>query len=746
MASPARPRPAPGGDAGGGSGGGSPFRPAPAGGRGADAALEDFLEAERALGGGPGEGAPAEAPPGSSGQGAGLEGALRGAAGEGGEVAALTDLEIIFEPLGPREPVDLGGACPRLQRVSLIGNNLRRLPRLEACGPSLTRVCVINQALETMAGLGALPALKELVLSNNGLQRLEGLEGCRALEMLWLDRNRIEAIEGLDRASNLRRLHLQANPIASLAGLHGLVSLRALNLAGTRVASLRDLEALALVQSLEAVAFKDPHFEDAPITAVEGYRQLAIYGLKQIQELDGVPISGHERQETQDTYLKTMLEFNDEIDDVKRQGNEFKGELEQQRQATLRQSDALQQELVAKLQQLEALVQQGRSKVLDAYERRALEREAARDGLVKQIAALQEQHAELIAREVRAREAQMERLQLAFRVAESRKGFQQQEAERLMELPNLSEGLRAAYEVKADSPEMAFVQRDFDSSIQRRGSALSPGLLQRSAGTYSLVAVYRLCDTAAAAHFQRLLEAVATKTKQGGAEQGKVKLQWLYLGLPLDELHEGLRGGFGEAEHVFARDPISAYYLALGEAREVNSHVPVALLLCQVLQERSGEASGAGVKFNAADGDAFLPQFYLQVQSRPGDDEADGAGRAFAAEELQQQIVRLLSEPDVSSELDAQLQEIEHNIEGLLAKYQQSMWTGLDQTMTATIQRQDEDIVNMKKQLHLLNSEIAKQQAAQDVIVRNFRGHNEALEGFAPRPSASQGLGGAFLY
>ena len=45
----------------------------------------------------------------------------------------------------------------------------------------------------------------------------------------------------------------------------------------------------------------------------------------------------------------------------------------------------------------------------------------------------------------------------------------------------------------------------------------------------------------------------------------------------------------------------------------------------------------------------------------------------------------------------------------------------------------------------LLNSEIAKQQAAQDVIVRNFRGHNEALEGFAPRPSASQGSGG-FLY
>ena len=46
----------------------------------------------------------------------------------------------------------------------------------------------------------------------------------------------------------------------------------------------------------------------------------------------------------------------------------------------------------------------------------------------------------------------------------------------------------------------------------------------------------------------------------------------------------------------------------------------------------------------------------------------------------------------------------EEGIEGLLAKYQQSMWTGLDQTMTATIQRQDEDIVNMKKQLHLLQN------------------------------------------
>ena len=226
----------------------------------------------------------------------------REASGEG-DLDAVEDVELIFTRLGPAGGRVSAAALGHLRTLTLIRNGLAEPPRLGSCSRTLTRLCLVHQGLTDTAGLGELPALEELVLSANRLEHFGGLPGCRALRRLWLDRNRLTRLENLESVGGLQELHVGGNVgVRTLAGLVGLVNLRVLTAAGTGIAKLRELEALMLLPALSTVAFRDPHYEDAPVAAAEDYRQRAVHALPQVAEIDGTRVEARERWEVQDTY------------------------------------------------------------------------------------------------------------------------------------------------------------------------------------------------------------------------------------------------------------------------------------------------------------------------------------------------------------------------------------------------------------------------------------------------------------
>ena len=60
-------------------------------------------------------------------------------------------------------------ACRALVELSLVRNGLRAMPALGPARLTLVRLVLSEQALSSMAGLGAMPALRELDLSCNSI-------------------------------------------------------------------------------------------------------------------------------------------------------------------------------------------------------------------------------------------------------------------------------------------------------------------------------------------------------------------------------------------------------------------------------------------------------------------------------------------------------------------------------------------------------------------------------------------------
>lgn len=65
------------------------------------------------------------------------------------------------------------------------------------------------------------------------------------------------------------------------------------------------------------LSFADPHFADAPIAAVPGYRQLALTSLPQLQSLDCAAVTAKERQLAEDASMRSMLDFVTVLDQLR---------------------------------------------------------------------------------------------------------------------------------------------------------------------------------------------------------------------------------------------------------------------------------------------------------------------------------------------------------------------------------------------------------------------------------------------
>lgn len=161
-------------------------------------------------------------------------------------------------------------ALPSLQKLSIEGRVINRLPRLEQikvldlqieedseiallkkfpnveklqvripeeqkidiCGLEKLRVLVFDcNDLNSIAAFEDLPALEELDLSNCGLTTIFNLDKLTNLKMLNLEENAIESIEGLENLKNLERLNLYDNKISDISLVNRLPKLYQVNVA-----------------------------------------------------------------------------------------------------------------------------------------------------------------------------------------------------------------------------------------------------------------------------------------------------------------------------------------------------------------------------------------------------------------------------------------------------------------------------------------------------------------------------------
>lgn len=161
-------------------------------------------------------------------------------------------------------------ALPSLQKLSIEGEVINRLPRLEQikvldlqieedcevtllknfpnveklqiripeeqkidiCGLEKLRVLVFDcNDLNSIATFEDLPNLEELDLSNCGLTTIFNLDKLTNLKMLNLEENEIESIEGLENLKNLERLNLYDNKISDISPVNKLPKLYQINIA-----------------------------------------------------------------------------------------------------------------------------------------------------------------------------------------------------------------------------------------------------------------------------------------------------------------------------------------------------------------------------------------------------------------------------------------------------------------------------------------------------------------------------------
>ncbi|XP_014382169.1 centriolin isoform X3 [Alligator sinensis] len=145
---------------------------------------------------------------------------------------------------------------------------------------------------------------------------IENLEKCSKLEVLNLSNNQIEKIEKLDKLPKLRELNLSYNKISKIEGIEHMQHLQKLNLAGNEIEhipvwvgkKLRSLRILNLkenkISSLHDIAKLKPlkdltslFLANNPVVNLPHYHLYTIFHLRSLENLEGQPVTNHDRQE-----------------------------------------------------------------------------------------------------------------------------------------------------------------------------------------------------------------------------------------------------------------------------------------------------------------------------------------------------------------------------------------------------------------------------------------------------------------
>ena len=128
---------------------------------------------------------------------------LKGVSGEGRLMENITEDSSVVELATVAETLTLS-----FQNIGKIDNLVGF--------DMLTKLCLDNNQIERIAGIGHLKKLRWLDLSFNKIRRIEGLENLKLLEDLSLYSNKISDVEGLGLCPKLQCLSLGNNRIDSL--------------------------------------------------------------------------------------------------------------------------------------------------------------------------------------------------------------------------------------------------------------------------------------------------------------------------------------------------------------------------------------------------------------------------------------------------------------------------------------------------------------------------------------------------
>ncbi|XP_074871233.1 centriolin isoform X3 [Carettochelys insculpta] len=194
--------------------------------------------------------------------------------------------------------------------------------------------------------------LEILNLSNNQIEKIEKLDKQLKLQELNLSCNKISKIEGLEHMQNLQKLNLAGNGIEHIPVWVGkkLRSLRILNLRQNKITSLYDVAKLKPLKDLTSL-----FLADNPIVNLPHYRLYTIFHLRSLENLDGQPVTNHDRQEA-------LQRFN--LEEIEK--------LEKDLEKTIKEMEDL------KTKQLEVLEQlQGQNEMNRSLKQKALQQKQA---------------------------------------------------------------------------------------------------------------------------------------------------------------------------------------------------------------------------------------------------------------------------------------------------------------------------------------------------------------------------------
>ncbi|KAI1232201.1 hypothetical protein IHE44_0007267 [Lamprotornis superbus] len=164
--------------------------------------------------------------------------------------------------------------------------------------------------------------LEVLNLSNNQIEKIEKLDKLLKLRELNLSGNRISKIEGLEHLQNLQKLNLAGNEIEHIPVWVGkkLRSLRSLNLKGNKVSSLHDIAKLKPLQDLTSL-----FLAENPVASLPHYCLYTIFHLRALENLDGQPVTNHDRQQALERFnLEEIEKLERELENTKKEMENMK--------------------------------------------------------------------------------------------------------------------------------------------------------------------------------------------------------------------------------------------------------------------------------------------------------------------------------------------------------------------------------------------------------------------------------------
>ncbi|NWU84643.1 CNTRL protein, partial [Onychorhynchus coronatus] len=173
--------------------------------------------------------------------------------------------------------------------------------------------------------------LEILNLSNNQIEKMEKLDKLLKLRELNLSCNRISKIEGIEHMQNLQKLNLAGNEIEHIPVWVGkkLRSLRVLNLKQNKLSSLHDIAKLKPLQDLTSLFLADNPVGNLPHCCL-----YTIFHLRALENLDGQPVTNHDRQEA-------LERFN--LEEIEKLERELENTVKEMENLKLTQSKVLEQ-------------------------------------------------------------------------------------------------------------------------------------------------------------------------------------------------------------------------------------------------------------------------------------------------------------------------------------------------------------------------------------------------------------------